>query len=282
MTDDTRSSRSDRDSKKGGGGSREPDLASDPSFFWRFIKTSLSAFGNDVGKRGYDIGPVHDILESLEKLVGPEATGIAINALAATIQEPAIVKKWVRRIGWPEQINGLADEFIDDVFEGLRMAYRERGKVSQTDANRALAGAQDKQEARLGKGITYAEALQLLDPAQQAAYQAKVTALGVDRLATFDKLRGKINSPRDLKTLILLPVDQWIPHLEQKFGAVKPPEKKSAIAGLFDTITGVATGAIKRLTDPVSDTEKAEMQSRQAKIKQDTQDIKDRRKNRGW
>ncbi len=196
---DTRS----RGGRRGGGSGREIDISSDPAYVWRLIGMMVSSFANDVGKMGYKLPPVTLALGAIQTVLGPQLTSFGINALAAAIQNPEIVKRWVRALGWPEQINALGDEFIDDFFEGLRMALRD-DKVDVNAAQGALKAASSK---LLGKADRLAvksveDAYLMLDEAEQLYYEAMLLGFSADERKTFDLYTSKLANVVALKALV--------------------------------------------------------------------------------
>lgn len=242
-----------QDGNQGGGRrgrKQDVDLSSDPNFLWRFFKQLVSGFANDLGQRGFDAGVVNAALKIMDDKLGPTLTGLAIQTTAAIIQNPEFIKQTIRSLKWPEQINSLIDEFIDDAFEGLRMAFLSKGKVTQADAGQALQQALGRFGERLDQ-MTFAESMQHLTPEEQALLSQRIAAFGenADNKARFDAWRKKINRPRILKTLLKLPLGDWPGYLEQLFGAVEPP-KKSWAGKAWDRLEREAQELLRTKKEP--------------------------------
>jgi len=253
-----------RNKPKGGNRGGGIDLASDPSFAWRFIRTTIGAFANDVGKMGYEIPAVHDALNAIESVLGPMMTSTGLNALAALLQNPKFVKEWIRARGLPEQINSLADDFIDDVVEGLRMALR-GDHLNPDGANKALQVASQRLATKAGvlKVKTFEDAFMLLLPAEQAHMDLVLWVLSkpanAEQRKQFDLYRSKLASVVAQKTLLRCvakgtppfnPVDV-VAYLQRTYGEIKPAG--SAITGALGKITGgikAADAALRRHVAP--------------------------------
>jgi len=253
-----------RDNKKSKGQSRDVDLSSDPSFGWRFLKTTISAFANDVGKMGYAIPAIHVGLNTIEAVLGKEVTSMGLNALAAAIQNPKFVKDWIRSQGLPEQVNALGDEFIDDVIEGLRMALR-GDKFNPDVGNKAVLTARKSLATRAGalKVNSFEDAFMLLDPNEQANMDTILTALAlpekVELRKQFDAYRPKLASVVAQKTLLRCVIkgtppsfttDDVVAYLKRTYGEIKPPSDAVVVVKkIVDKVTAKFGEALKSFTD---------------------------------
>lgn len=267
---------------KDGGKPQEVDVAADPNLLWRFAKTSIAAFGNDVGGIMHDVRLIQTGLQTLERFIGGEAVGWVINFTAATVQEPEWLKKVVSYFGLPRQVNELIEEFIDDTFEGLRMKYNEHGRLTQADAGRALEAARSKLRERLEQ-MTFVQVMMFLDAPDQASLSQRITAFTQNdaNKKRFEAARLKIHHPRILRTLIKLPLEDWPGYLDQLYGAAQPAQT-SGILRTLESIGRVISGALENLSGTVSPEEKATLDERQRDDRAAIEKIRQRRQDRSW
>ncbi len=179
------------------------DVSSDSSYVWRLIGMMVATFANDVGKMGFKIPAINTSLEVVQSAIGPKLTSFGINALAAAIQVPDVVKGLVRNVGLPEQINMLGDDFIDDCFEGLRMALRDNS-LDEGAAHKAIQSASEKLRGKTDRLAVKSleEAYLLLDEVEQQETRWLLAAFSPEERKTFDQYRPKLSSLPALKALL--------------------------------------------------------------------------------
>lgn len=156
---------------------QEPDVSRDPGFGWRFLKMLAEQVGAIAGEHGLDIGFVSKGLALVESVVGPALTAQGLNALGALVENPESVKRVIRLVGLPEQINPLIDETIDSSFAALRKEYLVRDRLTNTQVTTALGVAGAQLRSRLQAIATYAEAKVLLGEPDQKALDDIVTRI---------------------------------------------------------------------------------------------------------
>jgi len=234
------------------------ELSSDPSYLWRFIKNLVGAFGNQVGKVGFDIGFIQKVLAGCEKVFGEALTGMGVSSLAALIQNPEFLKQAIRKLGfWPDHLNALIDEFIDDVFEGVRMAYSDRNRLKETDVGTAVAKAQDNLHRKLCQS-DYADAFLQLTVEEQALIDEWIAGLTDDERKKFDFYRvQKIKGVMPLKALLhhlrSKDVDKRaraLGYLERLYGPVKEPVVTTMLDGFKKTVTAAVKAVGGVIPDP--------------------------------
>lgn len=241
-----------RNSQKGGGRryfadmDKETELSSHPDFKWRLAKTSLSLLANALGRRA-NIGPIKGLLDKAESLFGKTALSFGTALAAAAVQEPQFVKRAVSAWGLPREMNGLADEFIDDVFEGVNMARFTGGKLTAKDADALL---NEKVRVLEGKAKkiqiaqpTYDEIVERLD--EEELVQLTAILKGIQKLEEserkkFDLLKPKIVSIKILRMALTLDEPKaFIEFLELHFGKTKT---EGAVQSVIQTVkTGFAS-----------------------------------------
>lgn len=246
-----RQGRRRRDNRRQG----EVDLSADPSFAWRFLGRIMSGFANDLGKKGYGLAPVQLSLQAIENVLGPQLTSMGINALAAAVQNPQIVKAWMKGMGWPDQVVALGDEFIDDVFEGVRMALR-GDKINENDVNRAISQASQKLLSKAPGPRSFADAAQLLTATEFDTLDDLLKGFGPDDRKKFDGYRQQIASVSALRALIrrvaAVPAAnrsaEALAYLQRQYGDSKAPAL-GVVANAVGGLTKRLGDGVKRLMD---------------------------------
>lgn len=258
------------------------DIAEDESFGWEWLKNAISMIGNDLGRKGYQVSWIQSTIGAVEGLLGKTVTDrVLFPTIGAILRNPLVVKTALLKAGVPPQFNMLINEFIDESVEGVRDQYVRNGKLSKSDANRALTRAQTKLATRLGES-TFADAVTLLPPADQTAFAGWIGGLGKDDLKKFDFYRPQLNSGSRLHALIAQPAAGRIPYLERLFGA--PPQPITP-AGVVDTMvksTKEFVGAVQRYIPTPDAAQQAAADARRTTNQQHIADIKDARKKRTW
>jgi len=269
-----RGDRADRPAgnKRTGSQRREVELASDPSFLWRFIKTNLAAAANDIGRAGYNVPAVSGLLDAVERTFGPRLAGLGINAVAAAVQNPQIVKTQIRNFGWPEQVNGLIDEFIDDLFEGLRMGLREgHKKIDESVVHKAERDAMGNLRAKINRIEIKSldQGLGFLTAVEHAQFVDALGRFSADQQKSFQYYRNKlalggIGAIRAfIRTAAAAPVATRAAACMEYLNTVYGPPPQPISNTIVDTIVGgiraLDTAAQKHLGvpdpdhDPVAD-----------------------------
>ncbi len=242
--DDDRSEEQDRGRNRGRGndrdrGNKEGDLASNPSLFWRTIKNYVSVFANDLGQAGVASSLGGQLVEKLESILGEEAIKAGLPMAAAVVQNPLVVKQFVRQMGWPEEVNVLIDEAIDDWFEGVRMGVQNRGKFSQQDLNQHFAKARGNLLKRLNDEATFERSLGMVGEEATKKIDNFFFALPAGHQARFNALKPKLKTPADLRLFL-----QRVETLMQ----AHPGDAPSAILEKLEPAYGI--GAKKADTEP--------------------------------
>lgn len=230
------------------------DLASDNSAAWRFVKNMLAMFANDIGRRGYDIGWIQTFFEALERIFGESVTGtLLFPGIAALIQNPAILKTAIRNAGAPPQVNALIDEMLDDLIEGLRQAYVQRGRLNQGDAGRVAAQVQDKFQKQAK--MTYAEAVFRLTTAEQTELTQWIGTFSEEDSSKFHSCRAQLNNGHALRSLLAQQSVHRIQFLMRIYGVPASTVGRTFVDGITSTFKGM-DAAVRRhiaVTDPAHD-----------------------------
>jgi hypothetical protein len=270
-TDDSSS-----DSKPKGKGpdkSRE-DISEDIPYGAKVLTEIGEDIFSDLGEAFGDVPMVRALLEKLRasdpgKMLGSFAIAPALQAWA---EKKGLVSATLKALGAPDFLVTNANEMLGGFFEGLRRKYRENGgSLTRGDVAQVRKQLQTDIAARLAEPLTYAQALQTLNTEEQVVFQNKIADLGEDRLPLFNKIKTKISSPKDMRVLLKLRVDQWIPHLEQKYGSLASPPKSGMVLAI-DKVFGVITSAVNKAVEPMPEAEKKkhenDLQVRREQIEQ--------------
>ncbi len=229
-----------KNNQGGGKPQQDKDLSSDASFFWRMVKMLVARAGRAVGDKGFNVKAINVFLTMAEALLGQELTKLGLDALGAAIQNPAAFKKFILGLGWPNEVNQLVDEFIDDVFEGLNGAYATRGKISQADVNQAMTVAGNKIDAKMVQR-KYEDLFVLLPAKKQLQLIATIRGLNDADAKRFKALKPKINDYKVLVTIVGMSSVEMFEYLEHIYGEAP---KSGDGTSYFDK----AAALIKKLT----------------------------------
>lgn len=285
----------DGNRKKGGGQRREIDLASDGSFIWRLIKTNVSAAANDIGRAGYDVGPIKTALDVAEKVLGPRLTAQGLNVLAALVQNPDMLKSYLRALGLPEQVNGLIDEFIDDLFEGLRMGMRDgHNKLDEQSQMKAEKDALGKLRGKLGslEIKTFEQAQASLSQVEQDQLYLILRGFSPEQRKTFDAYRTKLaaSGRGGIKAFIRIVfaapaagrAAEAVTYLESTYGTLAKPATATTVVDKTVKTVKEFFGAVQKHIPAPDAAQQAAADARRTHTQQHIEDTKAARKNRSW
>ncbi len=208
------------------------DVASDSKFSWRMFKNFVSMISNDIGRRGFDIGWVSTLTGFLETAFGKATvSGMVFPALAAWIQNPEVLKKYLRQAGLPPEVNGIIDEALDDLIEGVRQGYVQRGRLTENDVDKALVQVQGNLGARMSK-FTFAQLVPRLAATDRQRLLVWLGGLSADDRKKFDFYRPKLNDMIALSAFIAQENDQRLSYLEALYG--KPPTAPASLGSILN------------------------------------------------
>jgi len=288
--DDSRSNRGrqgNRGQRNGNRGKQgnEPDVSGDPQFGQMVIREFFEDLSSDYSEKVFGLPFVRAIFGPLfsTNFGGVFSSYALAPVIQAWAETSPVLGNVLRRLGAPDLMVSGSSMVLGGFIEGARRKLRETGRLTRRDVYEAKSAALKDFRGKLAETVTYVQALQALTVTEQITFDEKIRALGEDRAAVFEKFKGKISSPKDLRVLFELPIDRWIPHLEQKYGKA---DVKTGIASLFDKVERFASTAIDKLTGPMSDAERAEIAAKEARLRAKVTEVQDRRaarrQRRGW
>lgn len=276
-----------RGGRKGNRGKQksEPDVREDDAFGKDFITQAIQEVSNDIGIALGETTWGDKLLGALRRVDG--GTGLAAYAvfpsLAALLNDPIKLRNAMRSVGMPEFFARSADGAVGDIIEGLRFVFRQKGKITKSDALKVKSDALKKLGETLKDKVSFEVALQSLTVEETKQFEARVAGLGKDRKAAFEKLSSKISSPKEPRVLLSLPDDQWITHLERIYGKA---DAKSGIESLAAKLENFLSTSIDKLTSPMSKEERDKLDAHhkeiEDKIDAKKAEIERLRKKRGW
>lgn len=189
---------------------RENDVADNNNastatiLFLNYLKVEVERLARWLVERGYEnIPAVRDLLPGIESILGSH-TGTALDMLAAVINNPESVKKWLQtkfgtQVG--DKLSDIIDEFIDEFFEKLRDLWRTHG------ANIPPAELEKLSRSRASQSILpFSDALNQLEPVKRRRLKSLLASLETtgdpSERTRFAFYRSRFNNPRALAALL--------------------------------------------------------------------------------
>lgn len=248
-----------RDRSKGGGGGFK-DVTVSGSFFARSVKTYGEKIAKILGESVAGVAFVKLGYEALTSIVGVNVLEAAAPAVTAWIQNPAVVKTWIRGLfadgDEADAVLELIDEWIDRWAESLQETLAKNGKLTEGDITKSLDAATKHIEDKLGAKLPYELALEGCPLPTQKALIALIRAMDEEQRKRFDAYRKRLTTSRGIMQIVELSLGdadddvmdavRLLANLEIKYG---PPPKKADPAG---TVASAFKKADKVIRDAVA------------------------------
>ena len=277
---------------------REPEVAADPSIIWRIIRNYLMPIIQSVGTDVANTPAALKVLSSLENVVGEEgvqhAAVLGLPLVAAVIQEPIWLKKGLRQLGCPEEVNALIDEMIDEAFEGLRLGITDPKDATHKDIEKHFSGPSERVLQKL-KDPSYEQMLRLLQPEEAKNIEQFFYFLPDAHKKRFNALKKQLASPADIRTLMgrlklvqdtaidlghPLSAAELLEKVEQFYGITPAPAVVPNRPSPLGKLQQGAKAFLASIDQPVTPAEHAASDQRRADIRRHTNIVKFRRESR--
>lgn len=210
------------------------DVTHDAAFLPSFLNQALGGIANTLGHRGYAFGPVGALLTFLTGLLGETGAIQGINILVAAIQSSTVLQSIMGLMGWSPTMVGLFRETLDELFDGIKEAHLEKGRLTEQDATRALGKVLKNLTDAVDVHATFPWAASLLSLDEQVELTRRVMAFRAnpEDAQRFDAWKLKLSNPRMLRVLLTIEFAEWRDHLTGLFGnpIIKAPAKHSPSA----------------------------------------------------
>ena len=223
---------------------QDPDISKDPKLIG-FVREGFEDVFNDVAEALGDtalVQKIFDVAKAHDKS-GIFGSYVIAPFLEQRVEDGSMFSKFLKDLPLvgsiiPPILTSNVDKAMGGFIGGLRRKYRESGQLTKRDVYDVKKMVREDLKKVLAESCTYPQALQALTADEQKAFYGRIAALDEDRRTSFDKIKSKISSPKDVRVLFALPDSHWIPHLEQRYGAPTAPVA-SGIANLLKEASGV-------------------------------------------
>jgi hypothetical protein len=290
--------------------SRAGDVTLDDSFATRFLFRLATDASEELGLKIGSVPLLKAGIDTLIGSVGLTGTSLAVNAVAAALQNPRLLGGLMSLLGAPQGAQYYLGEVIDESFDGLRRSIRtervgdqEVHKINLNEADAAIAAALEKKRGK--KPIpakTYFECFQELLPLEQRSWDQALATFTPAQKAEFEKHRALFIDVKVFRTVLLAMAPKRTLHeraaelvafLARHSGPPKPkglgdvvgdiaPKLGMKVAKAAQKVVGSIESTIDKIGEPLTVAEQQRIEIKRAERKQKFEALEAENKNMKW